>query len=60
MRTKGWERVRYVRYQTAAKSNKVYEETQAFRKTGLSAEQANIKHEQAIMQTNNDYTQVNP
>jgi hypothetical protein len=59
MRHQGWERVKFVRYQTAAKSNKVYTETQQYRKTGLMGEAAEAKQQQAIAQTNADYGGVN-
>ncbi len=59
MRSKGWERVRFVRYQTAAKSSKTYVETQQYRKTGLIGEAAVVKEQQAIDKINGDYATLN-
>jgi hypothetical protein len=59
MRTKGWERVRFVRYKTAAQSNKVYTETRNFRRTGLmgGAYEAQQQADQAATDAN--YADVN-
>jgi len=59
MRTKGWERVRYVRYQTAAKAGKTYVETQQYRKTGLTGQAAEAKLQQEAAQVQENYADVN-
>ena len=59
MRSKGWERVRYVRYQTKAKSDKTYTETQQYRKTGLMGPAAEAKEEEEINNVNKDYRNLN-
>lgn len=59
MRSRGWERVRYVRYQTLAKSNKVYTETQQYRKTGLMGPAAEAKELQTRDATAAMYADVN-
>lgn len=59
MRSKGWERVRYVRYQTLAKSNKTYTETQQYRKTGLMGPAAEAKLRGDIDKANADFANVN-
>lgn len=43
MRNKGWERVRYVRYQTDQQSRHIYRETKQLRETGLSGAAAETK-----------------
>lgn len=42
MRSKGWERVRYVRYQTALKGRQTYTATQEIRKYGTSGDAAEV------------------
>ena len=59
MRFKGWERVRYVRYQTLAKSNKTYTETQQYRQTGLMGPAADAQKQAVIDAANNDYAHLN-
>ena len=46
MRYKGWERVSYVRYQTAAQSQQVYKNTQQIRNWGVSGDAAVEKAKQ--------------
>ena len=48
MRSKGWERVKYIRYQTALKARNVYTETQQYRMTGLTGDAAEAKQKQMI------------
>lgn len=52
MRFKGWERVNYVRYQTAAQSQHVYQSTQEIRKYGVSGhayeKKVQEKHETSV------------
>ena len=59
MRTKGWERVRYIRYQTLAKSHKTYTDTQEYRKTGLMGPAAEAEEQAEIDAKNNDYARLN-
>jgi hypothetical protein len=49
MRSKGWERVRYVRYQTDQQSHHIYRETKQYRETGLTGAAA-IAKEKLIME----------
>lgn len=42
MRSKGWERVRYVRYQTALKGRETYKATQEIRRYGASGDAAEV------------------
>ena len=59
MRSNGWERVKFVRYQTSLKSANTFRETMRFRKTGMIGEAA-IAHERAaIEKINSDFTDVN-
>ena len=57
MRSKGWERVRYVRYQTLTKAQKTYTDTQTFRKTGLMGAAAEAQQEADAKK--NDYSNLN-
>jgi hypothetical protein len=59
MRTKGWERVRYVRYQTLAKSNKTYTETQQYRKTGLMGPAAEAYEQAQADKQSGDFAKMN-
>lgn len=59
MRVKGWERVRYVRYQTKAKSEKVYKQSQQLRKTGLMGDAYEAQQQAHINAANADYDNVN-
>lgn len=48
MRSKGWERVRFVRYQTALKAQETYKSTQEIRKYGVSGDAVTaLKREQS-------------
>ena len=59
MRSKGWERVRYVRYQTAKQSKSVYKATQQYRETGLVGDQADAQKQEAIDKANGDFAHLN-
>lgn len=59
MRSKGWERVSYVRYQTAQQSKSNYADTQSIRKWGLPAKAAEKKRALAADQTNSSYQNLN-
>lgn len=54
MRSKGWERVRFVRYQTDLKARDTYQATQDIRKYGVSGDQAKLiqqKQSQELQQS---------
>ncbi len=55
MRYKGWERVNYVRYQTAAQAKQVHEDTKSIRKWGLPAASA-AKKRAAEAKVTNEYS----
>lgn len=57
MRSKGWERVRYVRYQTDLKAQETYKATQEIRKYGVSGDQVKVMQQKqaADMQQNNQF-----
>lgn len=59
MRSKGWERVQYVRYQTAAQSQKTYKSTQELRVWGVSGDAAVKKQEEKVNAIKDDYTGLN-
>lgn len=59
MRSKGWERVKYVRYQTVLKAKKTDKEIRQYRATGTVGEAAEAKMQQAA-QKDKDGTTVNP
>ena len=59
MRSNGWERVSYVRYQTAQQSQKVYKNTQEIRTWGVSGDAAQKKKEEKIKAVTDDYTALN-
>ena len=59
MRFKGWERVRYIRYQTLAKSNKTYVDTQEYRKTGLMGAAATAQEQADAAKQQNDWSGLN-
>lgn len=46
MRSKGWERVKFVRYQTALRSGNTYKATQEIRKWGVSGDAAKLKQQE--------------
>ncbi len=43
MRSKGWERVKFIRYQTSQKAKDTYRATQQYRETGLMGDAAEMK-----------------
>lgn len=59
MRYKGWERVKYVRYESRSKASKTYTETQQYRKLGLMgpAAEAKMKADQDVVK--GEYTGLN-
>lgn len=59
MRSKGWERVNYVRYQTAQQSQKVYKNTQEIRTWGVSGDAAQKKKEEKIQSVTEDFDGLN-
>lgn len=59
MRSKGWERVRFVRYQTALKAKKTYKATQQYRETGLMGEAAEAQKQQVAEAGKADYAKLN-
>jgi hypothetical protein len=59
MRSKGWERVRYVRYQTMSTANKTYTDTQEYRKTGLMGPAAEAAEQAAHDKQQGDYANLN-
>jgi len=56
MRFKGWERVRYVRYQTRAKAHETYRETKQYRDTGVKDDDAVATSQQTVK---NDFSKTN-
>jgi hypothetical protein len=59
MRTKGWERVRFVRYQTALKSKNTYQATQEIRTWGISGEVAQQKQADKTAAIKEDFHDLN-
>jgi hypothetical protein len=59
MRVRGWERVRFVRYDAARQSHKVYKETQELRKWGVSGEAATQIQQEKIEAVRGNYTGLN-
>lgn len=59
MRSKGWERVRFVRYQTSLKAKTTYKETQDYRKTGLFSDAAEAKRQEEQKAQHDQYAGVN-
>lgn len=59
MRAKGWERVQYVRYQTAEQSQKTYKNTQELRVWGVSGDAAVKMQEDKVNAIKDDYTGLN-
>lgn len=58
MRSKGWERVKYVRYQTALKAKNTYKDTRDIRKYGVSGDAVKAQQAKEAAQMKADY-QVN-
>lgn len=59
MRSKGWERVRYVRYQTALKGQNIYQDTQDIRKYGVSGDAVKVKKQEQMKATVAASSQLN-
>lgn len=59
MRVKGWERVRFVRYQTALKSKQTYQATQEIRTWGVSGEVAQQKQADKVAVIKEDFHGLN-
>lgn len=59
MRDKGWERVRYVRYQTALDANKTYRATQALRLYGKSGAEAEAERKAEQLTLKEEYSNLN-
>lgn len=59
MRSRGWERVRYVRYQTMMKAVKTDTELRQYRETGLMGDAAVAKMEAASQVTKDQYARLN-
>lgn len=59
MRDKGWERVKFIRYQTAAKSKQTYKSTQQIRTWGVSGDVAVQKQQENLDEIKGDYNTVN-
>jgi hypothetical protein len=59
MREKGWERVNFVRYQTARQSQEVYKNTQQLRVWGVSGDLAEKKQEEKVEKIKNSYATLN-
>lgn len=58
MRSKGWERVNYVRYQSARQSQETYTHTQQIRRWGVSGDAA-VKKQMEETGVKDDYSAVN-
>lgn len=59
MRVRGWERVRFMRYDTARQSHKTYKETQELRTWGVSGEAAAQKRQEKIDAVTTSYSGLN-
>ena len=59
MRVRGWERVRFVRYDTAQQAQKTYKATQELRIWGVTAEAAEQKQQEKIDAVRDNYTSLN-
>jgi len=59
MRSKGWERVNYVRYQAADKAKSTYRDTKQLRETGLMGDAAVMYKQKEVEKSKADYTKVN-
>ena len=59
MRSKGWERVQFIRYQTARQGQEVYKSTQQIRTWGVSGDSAVKKQREATDEIKGDYVSVN-
>lgn len=59
MRSKGWERVKFVRYQTALKSKNTYQATQEIRNWGISGEVAQQRQAEKVAVIKEDFSTLN-
>lgn len=59
MRSRGWERVKFVRYQTALKSKNTYQATQEIRNWGISGEVAQQKQAEKVAVIKEDFSTLN-
>lgn len=59
MRSKGWERVKYMRYQAVQKAHETYRETRQLRDTGTTGDAAVAVQQQVIDKSKKDYTALN-
>lgn len=59
MRHRGWERVSFIRYQTARQSQEVYKNTQEIRTWGVSGEAAVKKQEEKVEAIKTSYSGLN-
>lgn len=59
MRDKGWERAKFVRYQTALKSKNTYKATQELRLWGVTGEAAVMKQEEKVSGIKSDFGTLN-
>ncbi len=59
MRSKGWERVDFVRYQTELKARNTYKSTQEIRTWGVSGEVAQQKQAEKVATLKEDFTDLN-
>lgn len=59
MRTQGWERTKFIRYQTARQADNVYQDTQAIRQWGVRKEAAAYKEQEKAAAANDDFSKLN-
>lgn len=59
MRSKGWERVKAVRYQADAKAKQTYKDTQNLRKYGVTGEAANFRRKEMARDGKGAYDNLN-
>lgn len=59
MRNKGWERVKFVRYQTAKQAQETYQATTDYRIWGVSGDAARQKQQEKIDAVRGDYWALN-
>lgn len=60
MRESGWERVNFVRYQSAQKSKETYVSTQQMRTWGVTGDAAVKKQQESVAGIKGDFSKVNP
>lgn len=59
MRSKGWERVKFVRYETARQGQQVYQDTQDIRVWGVKGDAAKVKKAEKYAKTTDDFKSLN-